>query len=238
MLCTRGGGGVMMTRWVISRFHYITRASCSSSSASSRSCWSCGQPLDASMGICLFCANESCGKIQALPLETDYFDLLGMEHGKGGFLSMSASDMESNYKSLQKRLHPDLFSTKSLQEQENSAANSTLVNRAYQCLRSDVKRASYILSNYHDIDVLSENSGSYHDDALNLEIFTLREEIDELNPEDTAEVKALRESLQETLHGIQRALHDAILSKDSHTMARQAIKMQYWRKMIQEMEDL
>ena len=187
--------------------------------------------------LSLFCANKECGKIQALPANTDYFDLFSLPQGKEGFLSIGKDEMEKAMKSLQKRLHPDLFTTKSLAEQKQSAANSALVNRAYQCLRSDISRAAYILEHYHGLDILSEKSGSYHDNELNMQIFTLREEIDDLDPSDHTKRDALLANLNSTLSTIEQDLHEAIAQKDKDGMAREAIKLQYWGKMITEIQD-
>ena len=123
--------------------------------------------------VVLFCGNEACGKIQGLPAETDYFDLLGVPQGKERFLSLDMTAVDRSMKDLQKRLHPDLYRTKSAQEQDYSTANSALVNRAYQCLRSDSNRAAYILEHYHGVDVVSEKSGSFQDHELNMHVFFL-----------------------------------------------------------------
>ena len=100
-----------------------------------------------------------------------------------------------------------------------------------------MSRAAYILEHYHSVDVLSEKSGSYQDNELNLHIFSLREEIDDLEPKDRVKRDALLADLKDTLGTIRQNLHDAIVQKDQEKMAKDAIKMQYWGKMILEMEE-
>lgn len=233
-------------RWVhVSRFGIGTGCSGGGSLSRRQStstrlwgpCWNCGHQSNLDEGIKIFCANEECGKIQVLATDTDYFDLLGLPQGKDGFLSVDKGHLERAMKDLQKRLHPDLFADKSYQEQEHSAANSALVNRAYQCLRSDISRAAYILERYHGLDVLSESSGSYHDNELNMQIFALREEIDDLDPQDHPKRDALLADFKDTLDSIRQDLHDAIAQKDRGRMAKDAIRMQYWGKMILEMQE-
>lgn len=208
-------------------------------------CWSCGNDNGMKEGdnrsimSMLFCENSECGKIQAVGKDVDYFDLLGVSGGKKKFLSSDTSDvsLEKAYKSLQKRLHPDLFSQKSLMEQEISASNSAIVNAAYQCLRNDIDRAGYILSKYHGIQVLSESGGSHHDAELNMVIFELREEIDELDYSDKPAVGSMVASLTTAREEIGKELHSAMEKEDAELMTREAVKLRYWVKMIEEVEE-
>jgi molecular chaperone HscB len=186
----------------------------------------------------LFCTNDECKKIQPLPKATDYFDLLSFQQGKTHFHSSTAqASLEASYKNLQKLLHPDLFSNKSLVEQEHSAANSAFVNAAYQCLRSDIDRANYILTTYHGIDVLSECGGSHHDASINMQIFDIREEIDELDYSDEQTVQAMLDGLRASREDIEVALDGAIRDQNVESMTREAIKLRYWGKMIEEIGD-
>ena len=186
----------------------------------------------------LFCGNKDCRKIQPLDKDMDYFDLLGLPEGKRKFLSSATSQdsLEKAYKGLQKRLHPDIFSNKSLMEQELSATNSALVNMAYQCLRDDISRAGYILSKYHGIDVLSETGGSHHDPELNMKIFELREEIDELDYSDETAVRNMVTSLKTSREGIGHALDAAIEKGEVDLISKEAVKLRYWVKMIEEVD--
>lgn len=208
-------------------------------------CWSCGndnRPLDGKavdIVSVLFCRNNDCGKIQPLQKDVDYFDLLGVPGGKKKYLSADTShaSLDKAYKGLQKQLHPDLFSRKSLMEQELSATNSALVNAAFQCLRNDIDRAGYILFKYHDIEVLSESGGSHHDAELNMMIFELREEIDELDYSDKVAVEGMVTALTKTREEINHALHAAIETEDVELMTKEAVKLRYWVKMIEEVEE-
>ena len=118
-----------------------------------RDCWSCGASLttenltDSSnpdvKNHTYFC--PSCGKIQPLSHDSDYFALF--QYPAPTFV-ISPEDLESRYKNLQVRLHPDRFATMSPQEQEHSADQAAAVNQAYDVLRQPLRRAQYILTLY------------------------------------------------------------------------------------------
>ena len=150
---------------------------------------------------------------------------------------MSPDSLEKAYKGLQKCLHPDLFCQKSLVEQEMSATNSALVNAAYQCLRHDVDRAGYILSKYYGLDVLSETGGSHSDPELNMTIFEMREEIEDMDYSYKATVEDMLTSLKASMELIKEALNSAIIKGDANLMTREAVKLRYWVKMVEEVED-
>ena len=53
--------------------------------------------------------------------------------------------LEGEYKRLQKDLHPDKFGSRGAQQQDYSAEQSSLVNRAYTVLRNPLHRALYLV---------------------------------------------------------------------------------------------
>ena len=59
---------------------------------------------------------------------------------------VSVRQLEASYKGLQKTLHPDKFGRQGAQQQEYSAEQSSLVNRAYTTLKSPLHRAVYLVS--------------------------------------------------------------------------------------------
>ncbi len=54
--------------------------------------------------------------------------------------------MEQTYWNLQKKLHPDLYGSKSEFEQELSTANAAVVNDAYKMLKTPNTRVKYLVS--------------------------------------------------------------------------------------------
>lgn len=105
------------------------------------SCWKCGAKI--CDGCSLFCGSPTCGSIQKLDLKScNYFCLLGIPEA----FDINYLRLESEYKNLQKQLHPDKFTMKSNEERERSTHNSSVVNQAYQIIKSPVDRAVYLVS--------------------------------------------------------------------------------------------
>ena len=138
-----------------------TRSS-SSSSSSSSDCWKCGSLLKSNEA--LFCEQEGCGAIQSRnAADINFFVLFGIDRDMVD--NLDAKLVERRFKDLQKLLHPDKFTLKSMEEQEASATTSSTVNQAYQTIMNPQLRLAYILKS-HGINVLSEEGGSYEDTNL------------------------------------------------------------------------
>ena len=101
-------------------------------------CWKCASILDTSHDA-FFCPN--CGAIQAIPKGSTTFSLLGLNPT----FEIDLDNLEATFKGLQRRLHPDRFTTSSSKERELSAEASAMVNKAYDILRHPLKRAKCLV---------------------------------------------------------------------------------------------
>jgi len=140
----------------------------------------------------LFCASLSCKVIQRLDATrtgSNYYDLFSIQDKQS--ISIDAAKLEASFKALQRQLHPDKFANASAEEKAISATNSSVVNQAYQILRSRVDRINYVLTTFYDVHVLEEG-GSYHDPLLMAEVFDLRERVDDVG-DKTAMLTLLNE---------------------------------------------
>jgi molecular chaperone HscB len=103
------------------------------SGSGQEACWSCGD-----MRAALFC--ESCGKLQpATP--TDYFSFFGLPRK----LSIDVAHLEREFYQFSRKLHPDVFSRATPQEQEWSLQKSSQMNDAYRTLKDPIARTEYLL---------------------------------------------------------------------------------------------
>ncbi|HYH00360.1 MAG TPA: Fe-S protein assembly co-chaperone HscB [Terriglobales bacterium] len=97
------------------------------------SCWSCGDMVAAH-----FC--NACGKVQpAVP--ADYFSFFGLPRK----LNIDLSALEREMYQLSRRLHPDLYTQASEQEQTWSLEQTSQLNDAYRTLRDPIARTRYLL---------------------------------------------------------------------------------------------
>ena len=76
-----------------------------------------------------------------IPQGQDYFVLLELEKN----FSLSLDTLEKQYIKLQKQSHPDMAGKTSV-EQEKAFLQTTLLNQAYETLKSPVKRGEYLLT--------------------------------------------------------------------------------------------
>jgi molecular chaperone HscB len=98
-------------------------------------CWSCG----AVHALSLFC--PACEAIQPLPVNADYFRILGVERR----LVLDGASLERRYFDLSRRLHPDRYQTGPSQARIASLGNTAALNRAYRALRDPIERGVYWL---------------------------------------------------------------------------------------------
>ena len=65
----------------------------------------------------------------------------------------------------------------------------------------------------------------------------MREEIEDMDYSDKATVEDMLTSLKASMELIKEALNTAIIKGDANLMTREAVKLRYWVKMVQEVED-
>lgn len=93
-------------------------------------------------------SNPICAKCQALiPLDLarempSYFDVLGVPT----HLAVNENELQKRFHEISKKIHPDRFAIKSPAEQSLAMKWATLLNRAYQTLKSRDLRINYLLS--------------------------------------------------------------------------------------------
>ena len=101
--------------------------------AHQHACYSCGD-----MRAAHFC--DSCGKLQpATP--TDFFSFFGLARK----MNIDLKDLEREFYSLSRKLHPDLYAGKEAREQHWSLEKSSQLNDAYRTLRDPISRTEYLL---------------------------------------------------------------------------------------------
>jgi hypothetical protein len=95
-------------------------------------CWSCGHSDTCPASTIMFC--QTCGKLQSLEKHTKkdaslcYFDLLSQPKT----VEVCESSLETEFRNMQKVLHPDKYANACMSERNLSMTNSSIVNQAYQ----------------------------------------------------------------------------------------------------------
>jgi molecular chaperone HscB len=136
-------------------------------------CWFCSSPLRSAE---LFCSG--CGRIQSLSAEVNYFEVFALPRK----LRLDVAALEREFYRLSRRLHPDVYARASLQEQEWSLANSSLLNDAYRTLKDPVRRTEYLL--ILEGIVSADQGGTKKEDRVPAdlleEVFELNMQLDEM----------------------------------------------------------
>jgi molecular chaperone HscB len=137
-------------------------------------CWNCHERAQGTH----FC--PSCGKLQQVSGNTDYFALFGMPRKL--WIEMNA--LEQKFLQLSWKLHPDNFVNATEQERELSLKRSSELNDGYRTLRDPIARVEYLLS-IENMRKEGEHKQQAPPELLE-EVFELNESLDELREAKSA----------------------------------------------------
>ena len=101
-----------------------------------------------------------------------YFALLDLPES----YVLDAAELERRYREKSRNWHPDRFSRAPLSERAAVLQRATELNEAYRTLRSDGKRAEYLLKLY-GVDLGDESKKPALDPGFLAEVLELREEL-------------------------------------------------------------
>lgn len=149
-------------------------------------CWNCHERAQGTH----FC--PSCGKLQQLPSNADYFTLFEMPRK----LWIDMNSLEQRFLQLSWKLHPDNFVNATEQERELSLLRSSELNDAYRTLRDPVARVEYLLG-IENMRKEGEHKQQAPPELLE-EVFELNESLDELREARSAggDLAALKSRLE------------------------------------------
>lgn len=168
----------------------------------------------------------------------DHFEVLGIARA----YHVDAADLEKRYLALQKETHPDRFAKALPRERMEAVVRNTELNDAYKVLKSDIKRAEYILK-LEGVDIGEEKPQSTTgatkqlvvDPKLLMEIMELREELAEARvAKKLPEVARLQKTMAERRT---TAVAKLVPLFDAHDLAgikEQLILLRYLDRYLEE----
>lgn len=186
-------------------------------------CWSCGAEWSRDLFFC-----PACQAIQPPSSDLDYFATLGVERR----FDLDLRQLEARYKALQKKLHPDLFATRSQEERRFSADQSSRVITAYYTLLRPLPRARYLLE-LQGVAVGEGDEGTISDQELLVEIMEIREAI-----EDARDEASLRQLLRENEERLGACIAAVALAFESGDLASAQVSVQrlsYYTRIQEEL---
>lgn len=165
-------------------------------------------------------------------LKKDFFTFLGLPVA----FDLDPEALETNYRTLQKTLHPDKFSMSTEQERRMAVQLTAHLNEAHATLSDPMRRGRYLLA-MQSVDTNEETDTAMPPEFL-MEQMEIREQLEELDSMDDPWAK-----LDELTEIIGRKVNDRIqgLSKAFAVMdfqdARGIVReMQFLHKIQDEIE--
>jgi len=117
---------------------------------------------------------------------SNYFDLFNLNQK----FSIDKNSLEKKYKEIQMVIHPDKFAQSDTITLNQAHDASSLVGNAYNILRDDYKRGTYLLS-LKGCETVNENSNTIKDTKFLIQFMDVQERIDDAeSKEELIEIKA------------------------------------------------
>ena len=146
--------------------------------------------------------------------------------------------LDASYRKLQQEFHPDRYASQGDVERRLAVQAASLINQAYETLRSPLKRAQNLLE-LKKTDA-SQDSHITHDGVFLMEQIQLREQLSEVrdNADPFAALERLRIGVEQTFTALQdRFASEYQLDNDSDAF-NTVTKMQFSSKLLYEIQQL
>jgi molecular chaperone HscB len=169
-----------------------------------------------------------------LKLSSDYFEIFSMVVG----WQVDRNSLDASYRQLQQEFHPDRYASKGDVERRLAVQTASLINQAYETLKSPLKRAQYLLE-LKKIDASQDNHMT-HDGPFLMAQIELREQLSELrdNTDPFAALEELRVGVEQTFTALQDQFASEYQSDKDSDAFNTVTKMQFSSKLLHEIEQL
>ncbi len=164
----------------------------------------------------------------------NHFELFGLPTQ----FNLDAAHLSAQFRELQKRFHPDKYSTASERDRLLAVQKAAQINDAYQVLKQPISRAEYLLSEL-GIDIRNEQN-TMQDPAFLMEQMELREELEEIESSSDPESKLFdfEQTVSKMYKSHLMALQQALADKQLDQAASGIRKLKFIAKLNNEVEQL
>ena len=162
----------------------------------------------------------------------NHFELFGLPSQ----FQLDGSLLSSQFRTLQKRFHPDNFATASERERLLSVQKAAQINDAYQVLKNPISRAEYLLSE-QGIELRGEQQ-TLQDPEFLMEQMELREELEVIcDLDDSQDALFAFEQKVSTMFKLHLRILEEALSKRQWLDAADIVrKLKFIAKLTHEIE--
>ncbi len=162
-----------------------------------------------------------------IDLTRNYFELFGFAEN----YAIDQEQLAEKYRIFQAELHPDRFANASEQERRISVQTTAFVNEAYATLKSDLKRAHYLLR-LSNIEFNADTETSSDAEFL-MQTMELHEQVEKAShteqPFQSLQELSLqlKQNQQDLINQFEKEFnaHDLISAKDT------ALKLQFYERL-------
>ena len=164
----------------------------------------------------------------------NYFELFDLETS----FFIDESSLKEAYQREIARFHPDQFASRGDSEKLQALQNTSLLNTAFESIKSPLNRASYLLK-LEGIDVFDERDTSMDHDFLISQI-ELREELELLrlkqNPDD---LEDYLDKLEEQIQSKIDLISDAFKENKGHLEIKKDVReLKFYEQLLSESSKL
>lgn len=161
--------------------------------------------------------------------KNNYFEIFSQSQS----FELDVDNLNTEYKKLQAQVHPDKYSDADDATRLRAVQSSSIINQAYDTLKSPLKRAAYLLS-LQGVDP-EEHNQSHLSEALLLQQIDWRDQLEKATAEeDLSVLDALKqEAGTEQDAGIEE-FKSAFVEKDYPSAKAAYHKLQFIEKFIRE----
>ncbi len=159
----------------------------------------------------------------------NYFELFDLAEG----FDVDQEDLASKYRAFQNTLHPDRFTGKSDQEQRISVRHTAFVNEAYSVLKSDLKRAHYLIR-LHDAEFDADTEMSRDAEFL-VQTMELHERVAGLD--QAVALDELASELKQQQSELISRFSDEYAQGDLATAKDVALKLQFYERLTNQLKE-
>ncbi len=147
---------------------------------------------------------------------------------------LDTAKLEQSFRALQAQVHPDKSAHLADSEQRLAMQRSTLVNEAYQTLKSPIKRARYLLS-LQGVDTQEETNTAMPVDFLMAQMEWREAVVDAQRLRDIAALDQLESRMKQDTRELEAQLAVKIDDeRDYQTAAELVRKLRFMEKLAEE----
>lgn len=160
----------------------------------------------------------------------NHFQLFGIAQS----FKLDMAQLETSFRTLQAQVHPDKSAHLADSEQRLAMQRSTLVNEAYQTLKSPIKRARYLLS-LQGVDTQEETNTAMPVDFLMSQMEWREAVVEAERLRDVATLEQLETRMKTDTRELEAQLAVKIDAEHDYEVAAQLVrKLRFMEKLAEE----